>query len=77
MYKGVTTMITCPKNEQMWWLYRNKSGTPIFLMTSKKNRDYDYLYEVLPGDELKKLGRAKTPPELEEKFDVDRKMFES
>ena len=70
-------MITCPKNEQMWWLYRNKSGTPIFLMTSKKNRDYYYLYEVLPGDELKKLGRAKTPPELEEKFDVDRKMFES
>jgi hypothetical protein len=70
-------MITCPKNEQMWWLYKSKSGKPIFLLTSKKNnRDYYYLYEVIPGDELKKLGRAKTPPELEEKFDVDRKMLE-
>ena len=69
-------MVTCPKNEKMWWLYRNKRGEPIFLMTSKKtSRDNYYLYEVTSDGALNKLGRAKTPPELEEKFHVNEIMF--
>ena len=45
-------------------------------MTSKKNnRDYYYLYEVAPDGSLNKLGRAKTPPDLEAKYHVDEAMF--
>ena len=69
-------MVTCPKNETMWWLYRNKRGEPIFLMTSKKNnRDYYYLYKILPDGKMNKLGKARTPPELEARFHVDDVMF--
>lgn len=70
-------MVKVPKGEKLWWMYKNKSGRPIFLLTSKlNNRDNYYLYEITPEEELVKLGRAKTPPELEKKFHVNELMFE-
>lgn len=42
-------------------------------MTSKPIRDFYFLYEVVDG-EFKKLGKAKNPTELEEKFKVRDKM---
>lgn len=64
-----------PKGEQSWVGYYNRSGERIFLLTSKENsREWYYLYEVVDGTALKKLGRAHTPPELEEKFHVVEKM---
>lgn len=65
--------IKCPKGEMVWVRYCSQDGTVNFLLTSKtSNRSYYYLYEVNDG-ELKKLGRARTPPELEKKFDIDNK----
>ena len=67
--------VKCPSKERVWWLYRNTKGENLFLMTSKKNsRDYYYLYKVLPDDSLEKLGRAKIPTELEDRFAVIEKM---
>ena len=66
-----TEMIKVPKGERGWTCYYDKSGECIFLLTSKeKNRDFYYLYEV-SGGSLKKLGKARTPPELERQFKVD------
>ena len=56
--------------------YFNREGQRIFLLTSKeRDRDWYYLYEVTNNTELKKLGRAHTPTELEEKYKVTEKMF--
>ena len=65
-----------PKGEKGWVSYYNRSGKLIFIMTSKENsRDWYFLYEV-DGDKLKKLGKARTPPELEDRYDVLEKMHE-
>lgn len=59
-----------PKGEHAWTGYYNKEGELRFLLTSKENdRSWFFLYENLNG-ELKKLGKAKTPAELEEKYHV-------
>lgn len=47
----------------------------IFLLTSKASRDFYYLYEVLDTRELKKLGRASSPLEIEKKFNVKSRML--
>lgn len=44
----------------------------MFIITSKESsRDYYFLYELVDGP-FKKLGRARSPKELEEKFEVDK-----
>ena len=58
-----------PKGETIWVSYYNNKGDLIFVITSKTTRDYYYLYEVV-NNELKKLGRSKTPTELEEKYNI-------
>lgn len=43
-------------------------------MTSKEtSRDYYFLYELVDGT-FRKLGKARSPKELEAKFDVEKKM---
>lgn len=65
----------CPKGETVWVLYHNKKGECIFALTSKENtRDWYYLYECADGA-LKKLGRARTPTELEDKYHVTGQML--
>lgn len=59
-----------PKGEIAWVGYYNADGEPVCILTSKPARDYYFLYEVLQDGRLNKLGKAKTPPELEKKFNV-------
>ncbi len=67
--------MTYPRGEIVWTGYHNRAGDLMFIMTSKESRDYYYLYEVSDG-EFKKLGKAKSPPELEEKYRVHERMRE-
>ena len=64
-----------PKGEHAWMGYYNKEDELLFLLTSRENdRSWFFLYENLDG-KLKKLGKAHTPTELEEKYKVTEKMF--
>lgn len=62
-----------PKGETVWVSYYNSNKELLFIMTSKPIRDFYFLYEVVDR-EFKKLGKAKNPTELEEKFKVRDKM---
>lgn len=59
-----------PKGEIVWLEY-SAGGVPMFLMTSKEARDFYFLYKVCEDGSVQKLGRAKTPTELERKFQVN------
>lgn len=60
-----------PKGERGWVSYYNPSGELLFIMTSKENdRSWYFLYKIENG-KMVKLGKAHTPPELEEKYHVD------
>ena len=63
-----------PKGERAWVRYCKSNGEPILVLTSKPSRDYYFLYEVKSDGNLTKLGKARTPTELEEKFDVQSRM---
>lgn len=63
-----------PKGERVWVGYYNKAYELKFVVTSKDVlREFYFLYELVDG-EFRKLGKARTPRELEEKFDVIEKM---
>lgn len=62
-----------PKGERVWVGYYNRNHELLFIMTSKEARDYYFLYEVVDG-KFKKLNRAKSPKELEKKFEVSKRM---
>lgn len=65
-----------PKGELVWNGYYSRSGELLFILTSKESREYYFLYEYQDG-EFKKLGKAKNPPELEERFHVYDRMREA
>lgn len=69
--------IQYPRGEIVWVNYANQKGEIMFILTSKENRDYYYLYEILQDGKTKKLGRAKEPPELERKYNVKEIIAES
>jgi len=63
-----------PKGERVWVGYYNKEHELMFILTSKESsREFFFLYELVDGS-FKKLGRARSPKELEAKFDVEKKM---
>ena len=62
-----------PKGERVWVGYYTKDHNLLFIMTSKESRDFYYLYELVDGS-FKKLGREKSPQELEERFEVDNRL---
>ncbi len=62
-----------PKGERVWVGCYNKAHELKFIITSKEARDFYFLYELVDG-EFRKLGRSKSPKELEEKFEVDKKL---
>ena len=66
--------IKYPKGETVWVSYCNSQKETVCILTSKPSRDFYYLYEVLSSGELKKLGKSRSPTELEEKFDVKARM---
>lgn len=55
-----------PNNEILWVTYC-VDGTMRWVVTSKQARDYYFLYKV-GAKVLEKIGRAKSPDELEEKY---------
>ncbi len=67
-------MLKCPKGETVWVQYIDSSSNPAFILTSKESsRDYYFLYEVTQAG-LVKLGKARSPTELEEKYKVVEKL---
>lgn len=62
-----------PKGENICVTCYGKDGNPMFLITEKPMTGYFFLYEFA-GDSLTKLGKAQSPLELEEKFDVKKRM---
>lgn len=65
--------MTYPNGEQVWTSYYNSSHELLFIVTSKPTRDFYFLYEFVDGA-FKKLGKAKSPLKLEEKFNVHERM---
>lgn len=63
-----------PKGERVWVGYYNAQHELLFIMTSKEtSRDYYFLYELVDGS-FRKLGKSRSPKELEARFDVEKKM---
>jgi len=60
--------IKYPKNEIVWVRYISESSDPIYIITSKQIRDWYYLYKINSDGTLERIGRAKTPSELESKY---------
>lgn len=64
-----------PRGERVFTGYYNAAGELLFILTAKETRDYYYLYEFVDRS-FRKLGRSRNPKELEEKFNVMRRMRE-
>lgn len=65
-----------PKGETRWVGYYDKSGELLYIMTSKeKDREFYFLYEAQQDGTFKKLGKSRSPAELEKKFSVAEKMM--
>lgn len=63
-----------PNGEKVWVSYYNADNKLVFILTSKEPaRDCYFLYELVNGA-FKKLGKDKSPKELERKFNVDKKI---
>jgi hypothetical protein len=63
-----------PKGEHIWVGYYSDKHELMFITTSKdSSREYYFLYEYSKG-KFKKLGKSRSPRELEEKFNVNMKM---
>lgn len=65
--------IKYPKNEDRWFHYFTSKHILMFLMTSNHSRDWYYLYEFVDG-KFVKLGKGKSPTELEDRFQVDKRL---
>ena len=66
--------IKCPKGEIVCVRYYNINGELMFVLTNKPLAEVYFLYEVV-NNKLEKLGKAKTPPKLEEMYDVKKKLL--
>lgn len=64
-----------PKGERVWVGYYNSNHELRFILTSKESRDFYFLYELVEGN-FRKLGKARSPTELEEMFRVYQRMEE-
>lgn len=62
-----------PKGEDVCVTCCERGGKPLFLITTKPLSGYFFLYEFT-GDKLIKLGKGSSPLELEERFEVKRRM---
>lgn len=65
--------IKYPKNELIWFHYYTQNHVFMFLSTSSYSRDCYYLYEFIDG-KLVRLGKGKSPLELEDKFNVEQRL---
>jgi len=68
------TGIKYPKGERVWVRYYTAQQQPLFIMTTKESsRDYYFLYE-LSDNEFKRLGKSRSPLELEEKYRLNERL---
>ena len=58
----------CPKTEVAWVRYYNNNKDLKYVITSNKTREYYFLYEI--AEKQIKLGKGKTPKDLELKYNV-------
>lgn len=58
-----------PSDEIEWTSY-SKGDKVFYIITSKKQRDMYFLYKADENGEFERIGKAKEPPELEEKYNV-------
>lgn len=63
----MTAIAGIPKTETIWVTYTSEKGEVYHTTAKTNNRDYYYLYKMVDG-KAQKLGRARTPTELEKKF---------
>lgn len=56
-----------PKLETIWVTYAAKDGNTYYTTAKTNNRDYYYLYKLVDG-KAQKLGKARNPIDLEEKY---------
>lgn len=64
-----------PNGERVWVGYYDSHHELRFILTSKDSRDFYFLYELVDGN-FRKLGKAWSPTELEEKFRIYQRMEE-
>lgn len=69
--------IKVQRGEIVWVTYRSADGVPMFIITSKAARDSYTLYEAAKDGSLTKLGKSDNPDELEDRFDVLKKIGET
>ncbi len=62
------------KNEILWVSYYDEKGKPVYKLTSNKDKDWWYLYDV-SGEEPVKLGKDRSPILLENKFKVNERLL--
>lgn len=62
-----------PRGEHVWTNYINIHGDLMFIVTTKPSSNFYYLYELIDNNFVK-LGRGDSPPELENRFNVDDKL---
>lgn len=70
-------MLKIPKGERVWVQYFDSRSNLVFILTSKEgSRDFYFLYEAAE-DGLHRLGKARLPMELEEKYRIFDRMRKS
>lgn len=62
-----------PKEEVICTTCCERGGNPLFLITTNPLTEYFFIYEFT-SEGLIKLGRGKSPIELEDKFNVRKRM---
>lgn len=67
------TEVKYPKGEDACVRCLDRDGNPLFLITTKPLTGNFFLYEFTK-DGLVRLGKGQSPLELEEKFDVRKRM---
>lgn len=58
-----------PRGEMIWVTIIGSNHEPAYIITSKTgNRSAYYLYSISDDESLKKIGRATSPADLENKY---------
>lgn len=64
-----------PKSETIWERVFNQNGKLCFIITSNSVlRDWYFLYQVKGPSDILKIGKARSPLELKEKYNVEAKL---
>lgn len=62
-----SNILGIPKSESILVTYTTKDGDTYYTTAKTNNRDYYYLYKLVDG-KAQKLGKARNPIDLEEKY---------